>query len=702
MSKYVFTQGTFFEAPLDKLVPGRPRKFRLFIYFKLNNHLMLLFGPEADLQEATLKKYAGRGLLSLWCPEEERGAWEDYLKQTDNVLDISRERKDSGEQTLDISREFNDLGEEFIAIEKNHPSDDVTLDILEKNASNEEVELSLAKKEAKTAEDELLQIEKKRKELDEIVLEVDQVAGEHPDEEVIAKQKKARDVREKVIAIEKKAREKQEAAAQKVQEKEKKAKDSAAKLETAKAARELKEAINKEEETQKKIQAQVRAESNASDREAVKAAVASELAKNPEITKARDAVQKARERLAQALPSEKSETRKDIANGDLPQATDAKVESKKDDRNETAKAAIETRKVEKEHKPTTEIGESEEVIKADKERSDEKVKVSALSAADEEDEVSVSGDLEEQEQPEKRFGAEPSHAESKEVVKAIKDKEVSKEEKRNVIEKASRDLMAKLIKAGDSEQEDRQSRVVKDKKSEANSSDDDEVFTVKENKTVEEKSKEVKKILADVVETVEEIILAANDGVAVAEVSRELRESSGLEAPHSGVVSALSVLFAMGLGHSDMEWLAELSLGAALHDLGLAKQGLDYEKTQSYSLHPSLGIELALQSGLQLSEAAKDTILNHHERFNGTGFPGHKAGLELSEMAQIVAIADRFDDILNGRDDGVPKSPADAFKRLEFDQYSGLDQRAVPFHPEIFEGIAQVIRPYLDNKSEAA
>lgn len=99
--------------------------------------------------------------------------------------------------------------------------------------------------------------------------------------------------------------------------------------------------------------------------------------------------------------------------------------------------------------------------------------------------------------------------------------------------------------------------------------------------------------------------------------------------------------------------LEEMSVGFFLHDLGktaieaevLNKPGklTDIER-QHIKTHPYLGYKMLLAAG-EVSETVKVIVLQHHERYDGTGYPGRLKARDIHEYARICAIADVYDAI---------------------------------------------------------
>ena len=102
--------------------------------------------------------------------------------------------------------------------------------------------------------------------------------------------------------------------------------------------------------------------------------------------------------------------------------------------------------------------------------------------------------------------------------------------------------------------------------------------------------------------------------------------------------------------------LQGVAFGALLHDIGkialsevlLHKPGpLTRDEQTLMREHPEIGGRIC--DPLQLARDFAPIIRHHHERWDGTGYPGRLAGEEIPLGARIVAIADAYDAITFGR-----------------------------------------------------
>lgn len=124
---------------------------------------------------------------------------------------------------------------------------------------------------------------------------------------------------------------------------------------------------------------------------------------------------------------------------------------------------------------------------------------------------------------------------------------------------------------------------------------------------------------------------------------------------HSERVRFLSLELAKYVG-LDFKELEVLEHAAILHDIGkigidsmvLNKQGkLSSSEFSLVRAHPIIGDEILGPIGTL--EGVRTTILQHHERYDGGGYPYGIAGDEISLKARILAVVDTFDAMLMDR-----------------------------------------------------
>lgn len=144
--------------------------------------------------------------------------------------------------------------------------------------------------------------------------------------------------------------------------------------------------------------------------------------------------------------------------------------------------------------------------------------------------------------------------------------------------------------------------------------------------------------------------LTAADALMAALVARD-DETSG----HAERVVSFSLRLGREVGLSPRDMIA-LELGARLHDVGkigvpdsiLHKPAqLDTEEWQKMRQHPARGEQMVRK--LKLPEGAALVVGQHHEQWDGTGYPNHLAGEEIFLPARVFAVIDAFDAITSDR-----------------------------------------------------
>jgi len=151
---------------------------------------------------------------------------------------------------------------------------------------------------------------------------------------------------------------------------------------------------------------------------------------------------------------------------------------------------------------------------------------------------------------------------------------------------------------------------------------------------------------------------------------------------HSVAVCALMVSLARHLGMSGQQQ-REAGLAGLLHDVGkmamplevLNKPGqLTDAEFDVMRTHPVRGYEM-LREGSGVPESALDVALRHHEKVDGSGYPGKLKGEEISQLARMGAVCDVYDAITSTRPYKSPWDPAGSIQRMA--QWTGHFDAAI-------------------------
>lgn len=122
-----------------------------------------------------------------------------------------------------------------------------------------------------------------------------------------------------------------------------------------------------------------------------------------------------------------------------------------------------------------------------------------------------------------------------------------------------------------------------------------------------------------------------------------IREKRG----HARRVANYANVIGKHIGLSEID-LKNLYYAALFHDIGFLKLEADdpwnceqWEKEKYIQSHPQLGYEMIRP--ISLWREAADIILNHHERYDGNGYPSKKKGEDIPITAKVLSVADTYD-----------------------------------------------------------
>ena len=136
---------------------------------------------------------------------------------------------------------------------------------------------------------------------------------------------------------------------------------------------------------------------------------------------------------------------------------------------------------------------------------------------------------------------------------------------------------------------------------------------------------------------------------------------------------------------------ANIRIAAPMHDIGkigipdrvLLKPGkLSDDEFEEMKQHSAIGADMLGGTNIPLLEMASEIALNHHEKWDGTGYPNNLKGKDIPESARITSIVDVYDALVHKR----------VYKEACSENYALEMMKAmvgINFDPDLFDVFAE-------------
>lgn len=163
---------------------------------------------------------------------------------------------------------------------------------------------------------------------------------------------------------------------------------------------------------------------------------------------------------------------------------------------------------------------------------------------------------------------------------------------------------------------------------------------------------------------------------------------------HSVNVAVLSIVTGISM-NLDRVSLTRIGLSAILHDIGKIfinkkivnkPNVLTNEEFEEMKKHSLLGYNYAKEK-FKLPNTSYNGIIDHHEKFNGTGYPAGKSGADISLYGRIITVADIYDALTSERPYRKAMSPSEAMEYI-------MGNSASMFDPQISGTFIRKVAPY--------
>ena len=189
-----------------------------------------------------------------------------------------------------------------------------------------------------------------------------------------------------------------------------------------------------------------------------------------------------------------------------------------------------------------------------------------------------------------------------------------------------------------------------------------------------------KSLLKDLAKANEETLLALVSALDLRERNTRL---------HSQRVKEYTLLLADRFG-LDEERKRNIGFGALLHDVGkigvpdsiLLKPGsLVGEEWQEIRKHPEAGYDIV--KGISFLKESTEVVYDHHEHFDGSGYPRGLKGEEIPIGARLFAVVDAYDALTAERPYHTPLTHEEAVVRIQ-------DKSGIYFDPAVVESFLSI------------
>jgi len=148
--------------------------------------------------------------------------------------------------------------------------------------------------------------------------------------------------------------------------------------------------------------------------------------------------------------------------------------------------------------------------------------------------------------------------------------------------------------------------------------------------------------------------------------------------------------------YAECKDIEAIAAGALMHDIGLGEADTEittqryetwdiYHKCE-YEVHVNSTIDLITRKMVPLEKMSRDVIADHHECFDGTGFPQGKIHKQVTKEASMLSFIDVLDHLRTEKNRTLEK----CFEQvLKIHLQSPLGQK---FHPDVITGMGNFLK----------
>lgn len=136
---------------------------------------------------------------------------------------------------------------------------------------------------------------------------------------------------------------------------------------------------------------------------------------------------------------------------------------------------------------------------------------------------------------------------------------------------------------------------------------------------------------------------------------RDLQDFDPTAFTHSSLVTLYVTAITKQFDWQSAQTMQSMAMACLFHDIGKTKlpkelthlkmEEMNEEQLSLYKQHPLLGFEI-LDENKMINNTVKQVVLQHHETYDGQGFPYGIKGSKILLMANIVCLVDHFVDLM--------------------------------------------------------
>lgn len=228
-----------------------------------------------------------------------------------------------------------------------------------------------------------------------------------------------------------------------------------------------------------------------------------------------------------------------------------------------------------------------------------------------------------------------------------------------------------------------------------------QTYAAKLEQAVQERTRELQARTTELATLAGELDSARRENLRRLALAAELHDDQTAE--HTERVAQLACRLAHQLGLPDAE-IRLLEEAAPLHDIGklgtpdaiLLKPGrLTDNERAVMQQHTQVGAKMLADSSFAGIQMAAEIALNHHEQWDGSGYPNKLAGEQIPLVARIVTVADVYDALTHARPYKRAWSAEDAIGEIH-------RLKGTRFDPQVVDALGQLDPQTLAGHQHAA